>query len=247
MAYFPLPPQPPPSPVCASTEPCTPISLEYISARFNFGFDTPNSELATNHEDLFDDNDPDALFSLDPEGLTSSSCFAKPTPPCGLNHPALSNHEIYSAPENDTDSNTTPSTQEEMRDFFHPSTSARLAIQESPNPAISSINPVPNDAVRKNFVALESTHSEVEAGVQSAKDQGTNRLEDGWLEVKTLTPNWFSSSVDREWVKVPRRLPQPEKIPVMMVMMLQRVEARNDDKSLGDCESADAGGYHLSA
>jgi hypothetical protein len=52
-----------------------------------------------------------------------------------------------------------------------------------------------------------------------------------------LTPNWFSSSTDSEWVKVPRRLPQPEKI----LVMVQRAEAKDDYGSAG------GGGYCLSA
>ena len=56
--------------------------------------------------------------------------------------------------------------------------------------------------------------------------------------MRTLMPNWFSSSVDSEWVKVPRRLPQPEKI---LVMMVQRAEAKDDYGGVG------GGGYCLSA
>jgi hypothetical protein len=58
------------------------------------------------------------------------------------------------------------------------------------------------------------------------------------VEVRTLMPNWFSSSTDSEWVKVPRRLPQPEKI---LGMMVQRAEAKDDYGGVG------GGGYCLSA
>ena len=69
------------------------------------------------------------------------------------------------------------------------------------------------------------------------KEREVNCLEEGWVEVRTLTPNWFSSA-DSEWVKVPRRLPQPEKI---LVMMVRRAEAKDDYGGAG------SGGYCLSA
>ena len=70
------------------------------------------------------------------------------------------------------------------------------------------------------------------------KEREANRLEEGWVEVRMLTPNWFSSSADSEWVKVPRRLPQPEKI---LVMMVQRAEAKDNYGGAG------GGGYCFSA
>ena len=111
MTYFPLPPQPPPpSPVCASSEPRTPIALESISDRFNSGSRHFNPELVIGLRDGFDKSDSETLFSLSPEGRTSPNCFSKNTLLRSSNHVAFSNYEIDYTPENTTDSNIAPST-----------------------------------------------------------------------------------------------------------------------------------------
>lgn len=104
MTYFPLPPQPPPSPVCASSEQRTPIALESISDRFNSGSRRFNAELVTGLRDGFDKSDSETLFSLSPEGWTDPNCFSKNT------LLRSSNHEIDYTPENTTDSSIAPST-----------------------------------------------------------------------------------------------------------------------------------------
>jgi hypothetical protein len=109
MTYFPLPPQPPPSPVCASSEPRTPIALESISDRFNSGFRHFNPELATGLRGSFNKSDSDTLFSLSPEGRTDPNCFSKKTLLLSSNHAVLSNDEIDYGPENTIDSNIAPS------------------------------------------------------------------------------------------------------------------------------------------
>lgn len=238
MTYFPLPPQPPPSPVCVSSERRTPIALESISDRFNSGSRHFNLELVTGLRDCFDKSDSETLFSLSPEGRTNPNCFLKNTLLRSSNHVTLSNHEIDYTPENTTDSNIAPSTEEETRDPIQPSTPNRLAIQELLSPAIPPSDDVPDSAAHENVVPSGSSHSEDETSAQDAKEREANRLEEGWVEVRTLIPNWFSSSVDSEWVKVPRRLPQPEKI---LVMMVQRAEAKDDYGGAG------GGGYCLSA
>ena len=110
MIYFPLPPQPPPSPVCASSEPRTPIALESISDRFNSGSRHFNPELATGLRDGFNKSDSETLFSLSPEGRTDPNCFSKNTLLPGSDRAALSNHEIGYRPENTIDSNIAPFT-----------------------------------------------------------------------------------------------------------------------------------------
>ena len=110
MTYFQLPPQPPPSPVCASSEPRTPIALESISDRFNSSSRHFNLELATGLRDRFGKSDSETIFSLSPEGRTDPNCFSKNTLLRSSNHVALSNHEIDYMPENTTDSNIAPST-----------------------------------------------------------------------------------------------------------------------------------------
>lgn len=231
MTYFPLPPQPPPSPVCASSEQRTPIALESVSDRFNSGSRRFNPELVTGLRDGFDKSDSETLFSLSPEGRTDPNCFSKNT------LLRSSNHEIDYTPENTTDSNIVPS-MEETRDPIQPSTPNRLVIQELLNSAIPPSDDVPDSAAHGDAVPSGSSHSEDKTSAQDAKEREANRLEEGWVEVRTLMPNWFSSSVDSEWVKVPRRLPQPEKI---LVMMVQRAEAKDDYGGVG------GGGYCLSA
>lgn len=237
MTYFPLPPQPPPSPVCASSEPRTPIALESISDRFNSGSRHFNPELVIGLRDGFDKSDSETLFSLSPEGRTDPNCFSKNTLLRSSNHVAFSTHEIDYTPENTTDSNIAPST-EETRNPIQPSTPNRLVIQELLNSAISPSDDVPDGAAHEDAAPLGSSHSEDETSAQNAKEREASRLEEGWVEVRTLMPNWFSSSIDSEWVKVPRRLPQPEKI---LVMMVQRAEAKDDYGGVG------GGGYCLSA
>lgn len=238
MTYFPLPPQPPPpSPVCASSEPRTPIALESISDRFNSDSRHFNPELVTGPRDRFDKSGSETLLSLSPEGRTDPNCFSKNSLLRSSNHVTLSNHEIDYTPENTTDSNIAPST-EETRYPTQPSTPNRLAIQRLLNPAIPPSDDVPDGAAHEDTVPSGSSHFEGETSAQDVKEREANRLEEGWVEVRMLTPNWFSSSADSEWVKVPRRLPQPEKI---LVMMVQQAEAKDNYGGAG------GGGYCFSA